>query len=287
MLLVADVADGTVDVVRTTARVHPSWAKASMLAGGCPLSIARTQLPRRLRASSKARRRADARVRPECTQDAENGEAFLGEIEWSYGFETRLLSGHDEALLTFRGVTVGRAIEEDTLIVDVGGSTELLLGGRRVSFHTSLDLGCVRLTERFGDDIEACAARPLRAPRPRTRRTIGAAGTVTALAALDLGLLEYEAARVRPPLERRRGHATPSTAGGAPTRRTTACAGSRARARPVIVAGAVIVREVLARYDLTELETSDHDILHGAVLVAARASAAGRSAAAAGAYTCC
>ena len=38
-------------------------------------------------------------------RDAENGEAFLGEIEWSYGFETRLLSGDEEALLTFRGVS--------------------------------------------------------------------------------------------------------------------------------------------------------------------------------------
>ena len=40
-------------------------------------------------------------------RDAENGEAFLGEIEWSYGFATRLLTGDDEALLTFRGVTAG------------------------------------------------------------------------------------------------------------------------------------------------------------------------------------
>ena len=87
-------------------------------------------------------------------RDAENGEAFLGEVEWSYGFATRLLSGDDEALLIFRGVTAGRAIEPDTLIVDVGGgSTELVLGGPDgVSFHTSLDLGCVRMTERFGDE---------------------------------------------------------------------------------------------------------------------------------------
>ena len=70
-------------------------------------------------------------------RDAENGEAFLGEIEWSYGFATRLLSGHDEALLTFRGVTAGRALDEDTLIVDVGGgSTELVLGGPTASPST-------------------------------------------------------------------------------------------------------------------------------------------------------
>ena len=100
-------------------------------------------------------------------RDAENGEAFLGELEWSYGFTTRLLSGDEEALLTFRGVASGRTIAKSTLVVDVGGgSTELILGGPGgVSFHTSLDLGCVRLTERFlhgdpptAEELEACGA---------------------------------------------------------------------------------------------------------------------------------
>ena len=93
-------------------------------------------------------------------RDAENGEAFLGEVEWSYGFTTRLLSGHEEALMTFRGVSAGREVGPGTLVVDVGGgSTELILGGSgRVSYHESLDLGCVRLTERFGTDFDACAA---------------------------------------------------------------------------------------------------------------------------------
>src|SRR5881392_3433916 len=45
-------------------------------------------------------------------RDAENGEAFLGEVEWSYGFATRLLSGEQEALLTFRGVTSERTLEQ-------------------------------------------------------------------------------------------------------------------------------------------------------------------------------
>ena len=132
-------------------------------------------------------------------RDAENGEAFLGEVEWSYGFATRLLSGDDEALLIFRGVTAGRAIEPDTLIVDVGGgSTELVLGGPDgVSFHTSLDLGCVRMTERFGDNIDACAAHVRSAlPAIEPHRSIGVAGTITSLAALDLGLVEYDPERV-------------------------------------------------------------------------------------------
>src|SRR5919204_314591 len=94
-------------------------------------------------------------VATSAVRDAENGEAFLGEIEWSYGFDTELLSGDDEALLTFRGVTSGREVPPRTLVVDVGGgSTELIVGGEDgVSSHRSLDLGAVRFTERFGDDV--------------------------------------------------------------------------------------------------------------------------------------
>ena len=60
-------------------------------------------------------------------RDAENGEAFLGEIEWSYGFVTRLLTGDEEAELTLRGVATGRPLDDGTLVLDVGGgSTELI-----------------------------------------------------------------------------------------------------------------------------------------------------------------
>src|SRR5262249_37650765 len=100
-------------------------------------------------------------------RDADNGEAFLGEIEWSYGFATRLLTGHDEALLTYRGVTSDRQVDDQTVIVDLGGgSTELVAANAEgVRWHDSLDIGSVRLTERFlhsdpptDVELEACAA---------------------------------------------------------------------------------------------------------------------------------
>ena len=130
-------------------------------------------------------------VATSAVRDAENGEAFLGEIEWSYGFATRLLSGDEEARLTRRGVG---AIEPGTLIVDVGGgSTELILD----DFHVSLPLGSVRFTERYGEDVarSRAEARAL-LPELDARRAVGVAGTITTLAALDLGLERYEGERV-------------------------------------------------------------------------------------------
>jgi exopolyphosphatase/guanosine-5'-triphosphate,3'-diphosphate pyrophosphatase len=292
-MLVAEVEDGKVDeVVRRlvfTRLGEGVDARRRLL----PVSIARarnclTDYRRELESLGATRTLAFG---TSALRDAENGEAFLGEIEWSYGFATQLLSGHDEALLTFRGVTAGRAIEPGTLIVDVGGgSTELLLGGPDgVSFHTSLDLGCVRMTERFGDDLEACAAHVRSAlPEIESHRCIGVAGTVTALAALDLDLIDYDAERVH-------GHVLSGDAVEEQLERLAALSleerrrvpGLEPERAPVIVAGAVIVREVLARYGLARLEASEHDILHGAALAAAELPAVEEGAAPPGAYTCC
>ena len=171
-----------------------------------------------------------------------------------------------------------------------GGSTELVLGGPDgVSFHTSLELGCVRMTERFGDDLDACATHVRSAlPDLEPRRAIGVAGTVTSLAALDLGLVEYDAERVH-------GHVLTREAvedqlerlAALPLEERRRVPGLEPERAPVIVAGAVIVREVLARYGLDEVEASEHDILHGAALAAAELPALEEGAAPPGAYTCC
>jgi exopolyphosphatase/guanosine-5'-triphosphate,3'-diphosphate pyrophosphatase len=229
-------------------------------------------------------------------RDAENGEAFLGEVEWSYGFTTRLLSGHEEALMTFRGVSAGREVEPGTVVVDVGGgSTELILGGPvGVSYHESLDLGCVRLTERFGADFDACAAHvreTLATGVPadvRPARAIGVAGTITTLATLDLGLEEEDPDAVH-------GHVLPAATVAEQAGRLTGMAVEEIRAlrgmhpdrAPVIAAGAVVVREALAHFGLDELEVSEHDIMHGAVLEAAALPEQAEGPAPPGAHTCC
>jgi len=218
-------------------------------------------------------------VATSAVRDAENGEAFLGEIEWSYGFATRLLSGDEEADLTRAGVG---ALDDRTLLLDVGGgSTELTAGSSR----TSLDIGSVRLTERFlhGDpptpaelDGAAAAVRAL-LPDLEVSAAVGVAGTVGQLALLA-GSDELSAAAV----ERfaRELAALPLAA----RRNVQGLVPERA---PVIVAGALIVREVLSRYGLDAIHFSVRDLLDGAALAAAALPEPEEGAAPPGAFTCC
>jgi exopolyphosphatase/guanosine-5'-triphosphate,3'-diphosphate pyrophosphatase len=231
-------------------------------------------------------------------RDAENGEAFLGEIEWSYGFVTRLLSGGEEAAMMIRGVTAGRAALDDVLVVDIGGgSTELVLardGG--VALSRSLDVGCVRVTERFlrsdppsRPELAAAGAyvRSL-LPELEAGEAIGVAGTVTTLATLDLGDSEYDPARTH-------GHRIPLVSVEAQLERLAAMTtaqrlltpGIEPGRAPVIVAGIVVLREVMTAYRLDEIEVSERDILHGAAYAAFELPQPEEGAAPPGAYTCC
>ena len=232
-------------------------------------------------------------------RDAENGEAFLGEIEWSYGFDTRLLNGIEEASMMLRGVAAGREDPlTDTLLVDIGGgSTELVLsqnGG--VPHAASLDVGCVRLTERHlasdppAQDELAAAARDVRAVLPvrPARAAIGVAGTVTTLAALDLELAEYDP-------ERTHGHRISRTAVERELNRLARMTleqrlrvpGIEPGRAAVIVAGLIVLREILDAFGLDEIEASERDILHGAALAAAELPEPVEGDAPPGAYACC
>jgi exopolyphosphatase / guanosine-5'-triphosphate,3'-diphosphate pyrophosphatase len=306
-LLLADVEDGRIRELEREMRVTRLGEGVDERRRLLPVPIARVRnvladYRRVLEANAAERTLA---IATSAIRDAENGEAFLGEIEWSYGFSTRLLTGHDEALLTFRGVTSERALAPGTVIVDVGGgSTELVCGGPDgVRWHDSLDIGSVRLTERHlrsdpptVDELAECAdaVRALLADRvPKdvragARALVGVAGTVTSLAALDLGLEEYDRERVH-------GHVLSADGLERQLERLAAVPVAERRTlrpldperAPVIVAGAVIAREAVAFFGVDALEVSERDILDGAALVAAELSEAAEGAAPPGAYTCC
>jgi exopolyphosphatase / guanosine-5'-triphosphate,3'-diphosphate pyrophosphatase len=272
-LLVADVDDGHVDEVLRRTRITKLGEGVDARRRLLPLPIARVRNvlgEYRLELEQLGAERTLA-VATSAVRDAENGEAFLGEIEWSYGFATRLLSGDEEAALTLRGVG---PLEPGTLIVDVGGgSTELITE----SFRTSMDVGSVRLTERFGDDWDAAAAaiRDL-LPELDARRALGVDGTTAEVTAMGDGrtatLAEIDEIlawlRRSSDQERRARLLEPDRSG-------------------VLAAGVLVLRETLRHFGLDRIEASDRDLLNGAALEAAALPEPAEGDAPPGAYTCC
>jgi exopolyphosphatase / guanosine-5'-triphosphate,3'-diphosphate pyrophosphatase len=222
-------------------------------------------------------------VATSAVRDAENGEAFLGEIEWSYGFATQLLSGEEEATLTQRGVG---ELDSATLLLDIGGgSTELVLGG----FRTSLPMGSTRFTERHGENVEASIeeARAL-LPELDPQDAVGVAATITSLAALDLDLEEYDRARVHGHVLTREGaHAQLEGLAALPLEQRRSVPALEPNRAPVIVAGAAILVAILDHYGLESIRVSERDLLDGAALAAAELPEPEEGAAPPGAYTCC
>ena len=220
-------------------------------------------------------------------RDASNGADFLRRVKSRFDFEVRPLSGSDEALLAFRGATVGRTLSEPVLVVDIGGgSTELIVGDAGgPGFHVSLDIGAVRLTERYlhsdpptPAELEHCRAsvRELlvdRVPAGVLREplaAIGNAGTITTIAALDQQLPAYDRKLVHGYSISRRAVgeqlARLATLPLVERRLVPALEPERA---PVIVAGAIVCGELLDAFALEAIEASELDILDGAALLAA------------------
>jgi exopolyphosphatase/guanosine-5'-triphosphate,3'-diphosphate pyrophosphatase len=283
-LLVADVADGRIDELHRETRITRLGEGVDARKRLLPVPVARVRnaLSDYRRTLEQLGAERTLLIATSAVRDAENGEAFLGEIEWSYGFATRLVSGDEEAQLTTRGVQPA----PQTLVLDIGGgSTELVLD----DFHVSLPIGSVRFTERYGEDVARCEkeARAL-LPELQPRSAIGVAGTVTTLAALDLGLQEYDRERVHGHVLSRDGARAQRDRLAALTvgERRTVPALEPERA-PVIVAGAAILTAVLDTYALDAITVSERDILDGIALAAAELPAPDEGAAPPGAFTCC
>ena len=293
-LLVADVVDEQIDPLLRRTEITRLGEGVDERRRLLPVPIARVRnvLAEYRRDAERLGATRTLLVATSAVRDAENGEAFLGEIEWSYGFVTRLLDGGEEAALTYRAVAADHPLEPDTLVLDVGGgSTELSVDGIA---PVSIDVGAVRLTERFlasdpPTEAElAAAAEYVRSllPALAPRTAVGVAGTVTTLASLDLGA--YDRERVH------RYRLTVETVerwlerlASLPLADRRALPGIEPARAPVIVGGVVVVREVLRAYGLTEIEASEADILDAAAVEAAALPEPEEGAAPPGAYTCC
>lgn len=222
-------------------------------------------------------------------RDAANGPDFRAEIKRRFDIDARTISGDEEARLTFVGATVGRHTGAETLVIDIGGgSTEYVEGrpGAEPGFHVSTRMGSVRHTERHlhGDPPTAAELATLAEDartiveadvpatvRERVTEGIAVAGTATSLAAIDQELDPYDPERVHgyrlalASCERLLARLAQLTV--AQRREVTGLHPDRA---PTIVAGAAILLESMRAFGLDEIEVSEHDILHGAALSAAR-----------------
>jgi exopolyphosphatase/guanosine-5'-triphosphate,3'-diphosphate pyrophosphatase len=230
--------------------------------------------------------RIDA-IATSAVRDAENGDAFVAELRERFDLSARVLDGEEEARLTYVGATAERATAEPALVIDIGGgSTELIVGhGDRIHFHTSLQAGVVRHTERHiasdpptTAELEALAS-DVRAlidaavsdrPEARAGKGIAVAGTPTSLAAVELELDPYDPEQVHghilslPAIQR-----DLSRLAAAPLPGRAAIVGLHPDRAPTIIAGVVILIEAMRAFGLEEVEVSEHDILYGAAIAAA------------------
>jgi exopolyphosphatase/guanosine-5'-triphosphate,3'-diphosphate pyrophosphatase len=232
-------------------------------------------------------------VATSATRDAVNRSEFVAGVREIFGVEPEVITGAEEAELSFMGATRGLLrVSPETevpqgplppyLVVDIGGgSTEFVLGGEHVEAALSVDIGCVRLTERHlrdaGDpapapalesvvaDIEAALDRVAEAvPVSRANTLVGLAGSVTTVAGIALGLPFYDSERIH--------HSRiPAEQVHEVTRRLLAMTHGERAGIPVmhpgrvdvIGAGALILDRIVRRFAFSQVVVSEHDILDG------------------------
>jgi exopolyphosphatase/guanosine-5'-triphosphate,3'-diphosphate pyrophosphatase len=219
-------------------------------------------------------------------RDAANGAQFAQAIAERYDLEPHILAGDDEARLTFLGATSEQDPEDQTptLVVDIGGgSTELVIGaGHEPDFHVSTQAGVVRQTERHIhndppdegelDELAADVRNTIGKALPPDRRravehAIAVAGTATSLGAIAQRLEPYDPDKVqgysltREEIERILGQLA-----SVPLEERRQTPGLHPDRAPTILAGVVILNEVLELFGLEQVEVSEHDILRGAAL---------------------
>ncbi len=217
-------------------------------------------------------------------RDATNREQFFAAGRDALGgVPLELLPGEEEARLSFLGATSGVTDPPPYLVVDIGGgSTEFIVGTDGPDALVSVDMGCVRLTEQFvhsdppaPDELSALVsavrdhladvARDV--PGVRDARTvIGLAGTVTTIAAIEMGLPEYDAEKIHHfRLDRRAAEDVFRTLATETIEQRRHNPGLEPGRVDVIVAGAAILVTIMRTFDVAELVVSEADILDGLV----------------------
>jgi exopolyphosphatase/guanosine-5'-triphosphate,3'-diphosphate pyrophosphatase len=213
-------------------------------------------------------------------RDAKNRGDFVAGVRDVLGVDADIVTGDEEASLSFTGATRELASGAPFLVVDIGGgSTEFVLGTDSVSAAVSVDIGCVRLTERYlhsdpptSSQVTAASADISGAleavwavvPVGQARTLVGLAGSVTTVAAMALELPSFDAERIH--------HSRISAIEVASVSKRLLSMSHQERARlpfmhpgrvDVIGAGALVLAHLMQRFDFGEVVVSEHDILDG------------------------
>jgi exopolyphosphatase / guanosine-5'-triphosphate,3'-diphosphate pyrophosphatase len=236
----------------------------------------------------------DGRVRIAATsavRDAADRDRFFGGVRERTGVDAEVLSGEEEARLSFLGAVGAVDVDPPPAVIDVGGgSTELIVGASSdvdsLAGSVSLQLGCVRLTERHLRRDPPVAAELRAARRAVAERLdeadevlarqgtalgaagslIGVAGTATTLAALHLGLPTYDEDRIHgTQIPAAALHELTAQLSATSTAARAALGPVQAGREDVLHGGAIVLDEVVRRYGFAELVVSEADILDGLV----------------------
>jgi exopolyphosphatase/guanosine-5'-triphosphate,3'-diphosphate pyrophosphatase len=290
-LLVADVAGTTVSEIERRTTVtrlgrgvdHSGRLSTDGIEAVCQTVAGYVELIAGLDASTTSV------IATSAVRDAENGSAFVAELRERFDLSAEIFDGDLEAQTTYLGTTAGRTGEGVLLVADIGGgSTELIIGrGRQPTFHRSLQAGVVRHTERMltsdppraselerlADDLGRLISRALEGEDlPRVEHGVAVAGTPASLVAVDLGLEPYDPEQVE-------GHVLEletiqhwlSKLSSMPLSERKQVTGLHPDRAEAIVAGLVILIEIMRTFDLVDIEVSEHDILYGGAIRAAAA----------------
>jgi exopolyphosphatase / guanosine-5'-triphosphate,3'-diphosphate pyrophosphatase len=282
----ASTGGGLTDVVRRMeiVRLGEGVDRTGRLA---PEAIERTRVVL-AEYAAEVRAHGAARVRmvaTSATRDASNAADFASMVAATLGVEPEVISGDEEARLSFLGAVRGLWWPGPYLVVDIGGgSTEFVVGQSTVERAISVDIGCVRMTERHLHDdpptpaqIAAAeadvvgavdgaldAVQIVPAEEGVSRTLVGLAGSVTTVAALALGLERYDAARIH---QARISYGEVARVTGELLAATRAQRAALPVMHPgradVIGAGGLILRVIMERARADAVIASEHDILDG------------------------
>lgn len=291
-LLVADVADRNVAKVERQSRVT-RLGRGVDLSGQLSaeaIEAACEAIGDYIAICEKAGAEVVEVIATSAVRDASNGSAFIAELRERFALAARVLDGEEEARLTYLGAMLERTATEPTLVIDIGGgSTELVIGtGDEVAFHTSLQAGVVRHTERhlstdppttaeleaLAGDVRVLIEAAIAETQVRPRAAIAVAGTPTSLAAIEMELEPYDPERVHGyVLSLRSIQHLLSRLASSPLEERVQIVGMHPDRAPTIVAGVMILIETMRAFELDRVEVSEQDILYGAAIAAVAAAA--------------